>query len=161
MLKQRCAAVLLALSFSMGQLACGGLSGSRMGGGRPAPHFKPGFNLFKPEQDIELGRQSAEQVSRQMPIMNDAETVGYVGKIGSKLAGKAPGHKFPYEFHVVATKDVNAFALPGGFIFVNAGTIATAKNEGEIAGVMAHEIAHVALRHGTNQATKAYIAKAG
>jgi beta-barrel assembly-enhancing protease len=161
MLKKRCAAVLLAFCFSIGQLACGGLSTSRVGGGRPAPHFKPGFNLFKPEQDIELGRQSAAQVARQMPIMNDAETVGYVRKLGSKLAEKAPGHKFPYEFHVVATKDVNAFALPGGFIFINAGTIATAKNEGEIAGVMAHEIAHVALRHGTNQATKAYIAKAG
>jgi beta-barrel assembly-enhancing protease len=161
MLKQRCAAVVLALSFSISQLACGGLSTSRVGGGRPAPHFKPGFNLFKPEQDIELGRQSAEQVSRQMPIMNDAETVGYIKKVGLRLAEKAPGYKFPYDFHVVATKDVNAFALPGGFIFVNAGTIATAKNEGELAGVMAHEIAHVALRHGTNQATKAYIAKAG
>src|ERR1051325_7757500 len=148
MLKQRCAAALLALSFSISQLACGGLSNSRVGGGRPAPHFKPGFNLFKPEQDIELGRQSAEQVSRQMPIMNDPAVVGYVQQLGAKLAAKAPCVKFPYEFHVVGTKEINAFALPGGFIFVNAGTIAAAKNEGELAGVMSHEISHVALRHG-------------
>ncbi|HEX8091130.1 MAG TPA: M48 family metalloprotease [Blastocatellia bacterium] len=161
MLKQKSAAILLALSLSIGQLACGGLSNSRIGGGRPAPHFKPGFNLFKPEQDIELGRQSAQQVTRQMPLLNDPSIVGYVRQLGSKLAARAPGYKFPYEFHVVGTKDINAFALPGGFIFVNAGVIAAAKNEGELAGVMAHEISHVALRHGTNQATKAYIAKAG
>ena len=150
---------MLVLSCFTSQLACGG--GSGLGEGRPAPHFKPGFNLFKPEQDIELGRQSAQQVSRQMPILNDAEIVGYVRQLGARLAARAGGYKFPYEFHAVATKDINAFALPGGFIFVNAGTIAGAKNEGELAGVMAHEIAHVALRHGTNQATKAYIAKAG
>ncbi|HVG21998.1 MAG TPA: M48 family metallopeptidase [Blastocatellia bacterium] len=161
MLKQRCAAILLALCLSIGQLGCGGLSNSRLGGGRPAPHFKPGFNLFKPEQDIELGRQSAQQVSRQMPVLNDSAIDGYVRQLGAKLAARAPGYKFPYEFHVVGTKDINAFALPGGFVFINAGTIAAAKNEGELAGVMAHEISHVALRHGTNQATKAYIAKTG
>jgi Peptidase family M48 len=161
MLKQRCAALLLALCFSISQLACGGLSSSRVGEGRPVPHFKPGFNLFKPEQDIELGRQSAEQVARQMPILNDPAIDGYVRQLGSKLAHVAPGYKFPYEFRVVGTKDINAFALPGGFVFINAGAIAAAKNEGELAGVMAHEISHVALRHGTNQATKAYIAKAG
>jgi Zn-dependent protease with chaperone function len=161
MLKQRCAAILLALSFSISQLACGGLSSSRVGAGRPAPHFKPGFNLFKPEQDIELGRQSAEQVARQMPLLNDPNIDGYVRQLGAKLAAKAPGYKFPYQFRVVRTKDINAFALPGGFVFINAGAIAAAKNEGEVAGVMAHEISHIALRHGTNQATKAYIAKAG
>ena len=161
MLKQKCAAILLALSFAIGQLGCGGLSNSRIGGGRPAPHFKPGFNLFKPEQDIELGRQSAQQVSRQMPLLNDSNIDGYVRQLGARLAARAPGYKFPYEFHVVGTKDINAFALPGGFVFINAGAIAAAKNEGELAGVMAHEISHVALRHGTNQATKAYIAKAG
>ncbi|HEX8183582.1 MAG TPA: M48 family metalloprotease, partial [Blastocatellia bacterium] len=159
--KQKWIAILLALSFSVSLPACGGLSNSRIGGGRPAPHFKPGFNLFKPEQDIELGRQSAEKVSQQMPLINDSAIVGYVRQVGAKLADKAPGYKFPYQFQVVGTKDVNAFALPGGFVFINAGTIAAAKNEGELAGVMAHEISHVALRHGTNQATKAYIAKAG
>ncbi|MBO0798660.1 MAG: M48 family metalloprotease, partial [Blastocatellia bacterium] len=69
--------------------------------------------------------------------------------------------KFPYQFQVVATREINAFALPGGFLFVNAGAIAAARNEGELAGVMAHEIAHVELRHGTNQASKQRVAKAG
>ena len=147
------------------QLACGGMlsdrSGTTGGGARPAPHFKPGFNLFSPEQDIELGKRSAQEISRETPLLSDAPTVNYIKQLGAKLAAKAPGYKFPYQFEVVASREINAFALPGGFAFVNAGAIAAAKNEGELAGVMAHEISHVALRHGTNQATKAYIAKAG
>ena len=153
-------AALVVFAYLITQLACG-RSGGGAGTGKAAPHFKPGFNLFKPEQDIELGRQSAQEVSRQMPLLNDSNIVGYVQQLGKKLAAKAGGYDFPYQFQVVASKDINAFALPGGFIFVNAGAIAAAKNEGELAGVMAHEISHVALRHGTNQATKAYIAKAG
>ncbi len=94
-------------------------------------------------------------------MLRDEEVVGYVRQLGQKLASRAPGEKFPYQFNVVASKEINAFALPGGFIFVNAGAIMSAKNEGELAGVIAHEIIHVALRHGTNQASKAYIAKAG
>jgi hypothetical protein len=146
------------------QPACGRLGSRReggAGGSKTAPHFKPGFNLFSPDQDIELGRQSAEKISTEVPLVREEAIVGYVRQLGSRLAAKAPGHKFPYQFNVVATKEINAFALPGGPIFVNAGTIAAAKNEGELAGVMAHEIAHVALRHGTNQASKAYLAKAG
>ena len=126
-----------------------------------SPHFKPGFNLFSPQQDIEMGRQSAAQIVRQMPLIRDAEISGYIKQLGAKLAAKAPGEKFPYNFEVIGDKQINAFALPGGFIFVNAGAIASAHNEGELAGVMAHEIMHVALRHGTSQATKAYAAKAG
>ena len=153
----------MVLSYLITQLACGGRQGGGggTGTGKTAPHFKPGFNLFKPEQDIELGRQSAQEVSRQMPLLNDSNIVGYVQQLGKKLAARAGGFAFPYQFSVVASKDINAFALPGGFIFVNAGAIAAAKNEGELAGVMSHEISHVSLRHGTNQATKAYIAKAG
>ena len=134
------------------QMSCGGLL-SRDGGGdaesgRPAPHFRPGFNLFSPEQDVELGRMSAQEITRQVPILNDAPTVEYVRQLGARLAAKAPGHGFPYQFAVIATRDINAFALPGGFIFVNAGAITAAKTEGELAGVIAHEISHVALRTG-------------
>jgi len=152
------------------QLACSGLLSDRGNGGnnsgvsgkaRPAPHFKPGFNLFSPAQDVELGRQSAQQITQQVPLMRDERTVNYIRGLGAKLAARASGEKFPYQFNVVATREINAFALPGGFIFVNAGTIAAAKSEGELAGVIAHEITHVALRHGTNQASKAYLAKAG
>ena len=157
----------------VGQLvSCGGLLSGGSGGGdgtlvgrggaaRSAPHFSPGFNLFSPEQDVELGKRSATEIARQVPLMRDEATVNYVRQLGAKLAARASGHKFPYQFNVVATKDVNAFALPGGFIFVYAGSIAAAKNEGELAGVIAHEITHVSLRHGTNQASKAYLAKAG
>ncbi|HVF49753.1 MAG TPA: M48 family metallopeptidase [Pyrinomonadaceae bacterium] len=150
-----------------GQLACSGLLGERSSSGgvsgsaRPAPHFRPGFNLFSPKQDVEIGRQSAAEISQQVQLLRDEAIVNYVRQVGSRLAAKAPGEDFPYQFNVIATREVNAFALPGGFIFVNAGTIAAAKNEGELAGVIAHEITHVALRHGTNQASKAYLAKAG
>jgi beta-barrel assembly-enhancing protease len=160
MLRNRYALILLVISMMLLQMACGG-SSSRMGKQKSDTHFKPGFNLFKPEQDIELGKRSAQEVARQMPLLRDEQIVGYVQRLGAKLAEKAGGYKFPYQFQVTAVKDINAFALPGGFMFVNAGAIAAAKNEGELAGVMAHEISHVALRHGTNQATKAYIAKAG
>jgi hypothetical protein len=147
------------------QISCGS-TGSDSGrgpvaAGDTAPQYKPGFNLFSPQQDVEMGRQSASQISREMPLLRDQQIVGYVQQLGAKLAAKAPGEKFPYTFNVIGTKDVNAFALPGGFIFVNAGAIAAARNEGELAGVIAHEVMHVALRHGTNQATKAYLAKAG
>ncbi len=155
----------LALSLCLAaQLSCGLLSRDDGGGaaeGRPAPHFRPGFNLFSLEQDVELGRMSAQEISRQVPIMGDEPTVTYVRQLGARLAAKAPGHAFPYQFAVVGTRDINAFALPGGFVFVNAGAITAAKTEGELAGVMAHEIAHVALRHGTNQASKAYVAQKG
>ena len=147
------------------QSACGGWrpwgGGGSAGGQRAAPHFRPGFNLFSPEQDVELGRQSAAQIAREAPLMRDEELVGYVRRLGARLAAHAPGEKFPYQFEVVASREVNAFALPGGFIFVNAGTVAAARNEGELAGVVAHEIMHVALRHGTNQVSKAYVAKTG
>jgi hypothetical protein len=161
-------AFVLAAAFVLGQLGCSSLfsgrgdgGGGAAGGGKPAPHFEPGFNLFSPEQDIELGKRSAQEVAQQMPLLNDEPVVTYVRQLGAKLAARASGHKFPYQFNVVATKELNAFALPGGFIFINAGAIAAAKNEGELAGVMAHEITHVALRHGTNQASKAYIAQKG
>lgn len=122
---------------------------------------KPGFNLFSPEQDVEIGRQSAAEVQRQMPVLSDREVEAYVNRIGQKLAANAGGPKFPYEFRVVNASDINAFALPGGPIYLNRGIIDNARNEGEVAGVLAHEIAHVALRHGTHQASKAYAAQAG
>ncbi len=163
---KRVHALLLVVLLTASQISCGWLGGGSSNdgtsvSGRPAPHFRPGFNLFSPEQDVELGRQSAQQITREVTLLNDPAVVEYVQRLGAKLAKHAPGHDFPYQFQVVGTRDINAFALPGGFIFVNAGAIASAQNEGELAGVLAHEIAHVALRHGTNQASKAYIAQAG
>ncbi len=124
-------------------------------------NVKSGFNLFAPEQDVEIGRQSAAEAERQLPIISDRDVQAYVDRIGRRLAQNAGGPNFPYTFRVVNQSDINAFALPGGPIYVNRGVIDNARNEGEVAGVMAHEIAHVALRHGTHQASKAYAAQAG
>ena len=123
--------------------------------------LQPGFNLFTPEQDIEVGQQSAVKAEQQLPILNDAAVTAYVDRIGQRLAAKAGGYPYQYHFKVVNASDINAFALPGGFVYVNRGVLDSARNEGEVAGVMAHEVSHVALRHGTHQASKAYIADAG
>lgn len=123
--------------------------------------IKPGFNLFSAQQDQEIGKQSATAAEKQLPILRDTSIEAYVDKIGARLAAVAPGEHFDYQFKVVNASDINAFALPGGYMYVNRGLIEAAQNEGQLAGVMAHEMAHVALRHGTSQASKAYIAQAG
>ena len=122
---------------------------------------KSGFNVFSAEQDIQIGQQSAAQAERQLPMLRDSYAQGFVERVGSRLAANAPGPKFPYTFKVVNASDINAFALPGGPVYVTRGIIESVRNEAELAGVMAHEISHVALRHGTNQASKAYLAQAG
>ena len=122
---------------------------------------KPGFNLFSVEQDVEIGQQSAAEAERQLPLLNDRTTQRYVEGVFQRLAQQAPGPRYPYQVRVVNARDINAFALPGGFVYLNRGVITQARTEGEMAGVLAHEIAHVALRHGTNNATKAYMTQAG
>ena len=122
---------------------------------------KTGWNLFSPQQDIEIGQQSAVEAERQLPILRDSDVDNYVNRIGQSLAANAGGPRFQYRFRIVNASDINAFALPGGYIYLNRGIIENARNEGEVAGVIAHEIAHVALRHGTHQASKAYAAQAG
>jgi beta-barrel assembly-enhancing protease len=121
----------------------------------------PGFNLFTPEQDAQVGRQSAAQIERQIPILHHAAATAYVNRVGRRLASSAPGPRFAYTFRIANLSDVNAFALPGGYIYVHRGLIERVRSEGELAGVLAHEIAHVGLRHPTNQASKAYVAQAG
>jgi Zn-dependent protease with chaperone function len=122
---------------------------------------RPGFNVFSIDQDVEIGKQSAAKVEQQLPMMTDGQISRYVSTLGAKLATRAPGAKFAYQFRVVNSSDINAFALPGGFIYINRGLLEAVRSEGELAGVMAHEISHVALRHPTNQASKAYLAQAG
>ena len=120
-----------------------------------------GWNMFSAQQDVEIGAQSAAEAERQLPILRDADVENYVNRIGHRLAANAGGPQFQYRFRVVNASDINAFALPGGFIYLNRGIIENSRNEGEVAGVLAHEIAHSALRHGTHQASKAYAAQAG
>ncbi len=124
-------------------------------------NIKPGWNLFSPQDDVQIGQQSAAQAEQQLPVLSDSRVESYVNRIGQKLARNAGGPEFPYRFRVVNASDINAFALPGGPVYINRGVLEQARNEGEVAGVIAHEIAHVALRHGTHQASKAYAAQAG
>jgi Zn-dependent protease with chaperone function len=121
--------------------------------------LKPGWNMFSESQDVELGRQAAQEVSQQVLLLNNKPVDDYVTKLGQRLAAHAPGFQFPYVFQTVNDRGINAFALPGGHIYINRGVIEAADNESQLAGVMAHEIAHVALRHGTNQASKAAAAQ--
>jgi Zn-dependent protease with chaperone function len=123
--------------------------------------IKSGFNLFSTSDDAQIGAQSAAEAERQMPILRDGNVNAYVNRIGQKLAANAGGPQFNYQFRVVNASDLNAFALPGGYIYVNRGVLEQARNEGEVAGVLAHEISHVSLRHGTHQASKAYLTQAG
>src|SRR4051794_15975841 len=120
-----------------------------------------GYNAFSPEQEVQLGQQAAQEVRQQLPVLSDSDPISkYVEQIGQTLAARAPGEvKWPFQFHVVNQKEINAFALPGGPVFVNLGTIQAADDEGQLAGVMAHEISHVVLRHGTQQASKQQMAQ--
>jgi Zn-dependent protease with chaperone function len=114
-----------------------------------------GFNVFSQDEEVQLGKQNAADVMKQMPVLPDSDpVVQYVQKLGARLTAHAPGYQWPYNFHVVNVKEINAFALPGGPIFVNLGTIQAADNEAQLAGVMSHEISHVVQRHGTRAASK-------
>ena len=115
-------------------------------------------NRYAPADDVKLGREAAAQVRKEMPLIHDGAVDEWVQSVGRRLVTAIPPefqHKeFSYTFEVVNQKEINAFALPGGPMFLNRGMIEAAKSEGEVAGVMGHEISHVALRHGTAQATK-------
>jgi predicted Zn-dependent protease len=122
---------------------------------------EPGWNLFSVKQDVELGRQSAAEIERQVRLLRDARVEKYVNAVLARLTKVAPGARYPYRARVIDAREINAAALPGGFLYVNRGLIEAARSEAELAGVLGHEVAHVALRHGTQQASKAYAAQAG
>jgi predicted Zn-dependent protease len=115
-------------------------------------------NKYSPADDVKLGREAAQEVEKEMPVMRDEQVNSYLNSIGRRLAESIPSEfrhpEFHYTFTGVNLKDINAFALPGGPMYINRGMIEKAHNEGEVAGVMAHELSHVALRHGTAQQTK-------
>src|SRR6188768_419647 len=115
-------------------------------------------NSYAVQDDVKLGREAAAEVTKELPMLNDQRTEDYVETVGRTLAAAIPPEfqhqEFRYTFDMVNQKEINAFALPGGPMFLNRGMIEAAKTEGEVAGVMAHEMSHVALRHGTAQATK-------
>jgi predicted Zn-dependent protease len=119
-----------------------------------------GINFYSLEKEIALGKQLAQEVERQSKVIDDPVIAEYVNRVGQNLVRNSDA-KVPFTIKVLDTEEVNAFALPGGFFFVNTGLILKAESEAELAGVMAHEIAHVAARHGTRQATKGELAQIG
>lgn len=114
-------------------------------------------NFYSIEKEIALGRGLAQQIERNARIITDPVIAEYVNRIGQNLVRNSDA-KVPFTIKVIDSDEVNAFALPGGFFYVNSGLIKKAEDEAELAGVMAHEIAHVAARHGTRQATRGQIA---
>lgn len=116
-------------------------------------------NPYSVDKDLQLGQQAAREAERRLPLLRESDVQYYVERVGQRLVEAIPAEfqhpQFRYSFKVVDSRDLNAFALPGGFTYVNRGLIEAAHNEGEMAGAMAHEISHVALRHGTAQAAKA------
>jgi Zn-dependent protease with chaperone function len=115
-------------------------------------------NKYKIEDDLEIGRKYSAEIEKQLPILNDAESTRYIQSVGDRLEDVIPAQyrqpRFNCVFKIVNARDINAFALPGCYLYVNRGMIEAAKNEGEMAGVMAHEISHAMLRHSTAQATR-------
>jgi len=114
---------------------------------------KGSINFISLDKEIALGRELAKQVEQESKLLNDAVINEYVNRVGQNLVRNSDA-KVPFTIKVIDSDEINAFALPGGFFYVNSGLILAADDEAELAGVMAHEIAHVAARHGTEQASK-------
>lgn len=122
---------------------------------------KPGWNLFSVQQDQQLGKEASQQVFQKMRVVHNVDLDNYLSSLLAKLRASPRGRYFgatheeiPYTIHAVYDKNINAFSLPGGPIFVNTGLIEAAANEAQLAGVISHEMSHVVLRHATNQITK-------
>jgi predicted Zn-dependent protease len=129
------------------------------GARQPGDPLRPGFNFFSRQQDVALGQEAAEQARRQLPPVRNPFLRDYVRRIGERLAATPEAREsgFQFNFTVVNRPEVNAFALPGGPMFVFTGLIKSVDNEAQLAGAMAHEMSHVILRHGTHEASKANI----
>lgn len=117
-----------------------------------------GMQLISVSEEIALGKQTQREVRKQVPELTDQVVASHVQSIGRRLVARAGGAKYPYSFSVANYREINAFALPGGPVWVHRGTIAAAGNEAQLAGVLAHEIAHIAERHAADQLTKHLVA---
>jgi beta-barrel assembly-enhancing protease len=113
------------------------------------------------QQEVAMGADYAAQINRQLPLVNDAATVRYINELGRSIAARADQRGIPYNFYIVNSDAVNAFAVPGGHIYLNRGLIERASNVSEVSGVLAHEIAHVVQRHGIEQWRRAQTAEMG
>jgi predicted Zn-dependent protease len=117
--------------------------------------------LVSVEEEIEIGRTANEQARKQVPEFKDSTVRRYVRDVGKRLVRAAPGAKYPYSFAVADLPEINAFSLPGGPVWINRGVLSKAANESQVASVLAHEIAHIAMRHGADRLTQGMVAKWG
>src|SRR3954454_20939414 len=138
-------------------LAACGLCAVAWAARRPGDPLKPGWNLFSKQDDLQVGQENAKQVLQQYEVVKNPFVQDYVQKMGEKLASapEAEASGFKFTFTVLNVDQVNAFALPGGPMFIYTGLLKVVDNEAQLAGVMGHEMSHVILRHGTHEATKA------
>jgi predicted Zn-dependent protease len=120
-----------------------------------------GLKLVSVNDEIAIGRKTQQEVRRQVPALRDAMVNDYIDSLGRRIAARADGPRYPYSFDVANKRDINAFALPGGPIWVHRGLIDAAQNEAQLAGVIAHEVAHIAERHAAEQMTKGTFANVG
>jgi predicted Zn-dependent protease len=139
----KCLPVVLALSMT--------LSAAR----RPGDPLKPGFNLFTRDDDVQVGKEAAAEIRQRLQAVQNPFLQDYIARVGKRISAQSEAGGYPYTYTLVNEKTINAFALPGGPTFVFTGLLSIVDNEAELAGVLAHETAHVALRHGTHQATSA------
>jgi predicted Zn-dependent protease len=114
------------------------------------------FNLVSLEEEWQLGQKLEGDLARKLRLVDDRTTVGYVDRLGRQLVAQTEMANLPWEFHVVADPEINAFNIPGGHVYVNTGLLGAAEDVAQLAGVMAHEIAHGVSRHGTEQLTRVY-----
>src|SRR3954471_1410410 len=115
-------------------------------------------SLLSVADEIAMGREAQQQVRKTVPVVSDGPLNAYVAQVGRRLAARARGPRYPYSFSIANYRELNAFALPGGPVWINRGILHAAGNEAQLAGVIAHEIAHVAQRHAADQITKQLMA---
>ncbi len=131
------------------------LTGTCCAARKPGDPVKPGFNVYSKQMDVDLGRQASAEIEKQVEVVNDPTLQNYISDLGRRLSRHDRAGGYPYTFKLVNVDSINAFALPGGPVYVHTGLVLAAEIEAQLAGVLAHEIGHVALRHATNQASKA------
>ena len=119
------------------------------------------ITLVSVDQEVAIGKQVDAEMRAKLPELRDAETVAYIRDIGRRLVAVAPGPKYPYRFSIANYREINAFALPGGPVWIHRGVIQSATTESQLASVLAHEIAHVAQRHAADQLTNATLTNWG
>ena len=114
------------------------------------------LNLISESQELELGKELADEIAQQGELVDDPEVTGFVSDIGNRLVAVSARPGYPYRFHVLRKEEVNAFAIPGGHMYIQTGLILEVEREAELAGVMAHELGHAENRHGTQQLSRQY-----